>query len=233
MTRVRLLKTVEYIPVELGVLLIQGPRALRVTGPVDWLQKAISALRAGVDASCLPDNGALAKLVQELHEQRWIAEESTDCRKELRAHAIYQRQLGYLELFGPNPAQMQGALERARVAIVGLGGIGALLAQQLVATGTSQLWLIDHDRVEPHNLNRQNLYTLEDIGTAKTEAAIGRLAATLPEVRTSTTAMSCFVTAPEDLDALPDDPTSWWSLRIRPPPSSIPAGNGPGAQELR
>ena len=57
----------------------------------------------------------------------------------------------------------QDALRNARVAIVGLGGLGSNIAVALTRLGISQLYLYDFDRGELSNLNRQ-YYFLDDIG---------------------------------------------------------------------
>jgi hypothetical protein len=59
------------------------------------------------------------------------------------------------------------AVRRMRVAIVGCGGIGSGAAFLLASMGISELVLIDADRVELSNLNRQFLYTRKSIGKFK------------------------------------------------------------------
>lgn len=65
----------------------------------------------------------------------------------------------------------QHALERLRIAIVGLGGTGSIVAQQLVHLGVRDFMLIDPDVVEPTNLNRIPNAFSADIGKPKTEIA--------------------------------------------------------------
>lgn len=75
----------------------------------------------------------------------------------------YQRQ----ELFLGSATQ--SALAQATVAIVGLGGLGSLVATQLAHLGIGHLILIDPDRVERSNLNRLLGAGTADIGRAKVE----------------------------------------------------------------
>ncbi|MBY8871437.1 ThiF family adenylyltransferase [Micromonospora sp. PLK6-60] len=69
----------------------------------------------------------------------------------------------------------QVALRRARVTLVGLGGTGGVAALALAASGVGRLVCVDADVVELSNLNRQVLYTEQDIGLAKVDAAVARL----------------------------------------------------------
>lgn len=72
-------------------------------------------------------------------------------------------------------AEGQRKLATARVLIVGLGGLGSVLSYCLTGMGVGRLTLMDPDLVEEHNLDRQFLYTEEDIGRPKAQAAARRL----------------------------------------------------------
>ena len=65
----------------------------------------------------------------------------------------------------------QVALTQAHVVLVGCGGIGSPALQYLAAAGVGELTLIDDDRVEESNLQRQTIFTTGDIGRLKAEAA--------------------------------------------------------------
>ncbi len=65
----------------------------------------------------------------------------------------------------------QYALQRLRVAIVGLGGTGSIVAQELAHLGVQDFILIDPDVIEATNLNRVAAALHEDIGTPKVEVA--------------------------------------------------------------
>jgi molybdopterin/thiamine biosynthesis adenylyltransferase len=69
----------------------------------------------------------------------------------------------------------QVALRRARVTLIGMGGTGGVAAMALAASGVGRLVCVDSDIVDLSNLNRQVLYTEQDIGRAKVDAAVERL----------------------------------------------------------
>lgn len=64
---------------------------------------------------------------------------------------------------------LQDKLQKAKVAIAGLGGLGSNIAIGLARIGVGQLHLVDFDRVDLTNLNRQH-YFIHHLGQYKTEA---------------------------------------------------------------
>lgn len=66
-------------------------------------------------------------------------------------------------------------LRKAKVCVVGVGGIGNPVVTQLTAMGVGKLKIVDRDIIEISNLHRQHLYTEDDIGRVKVEAAKERL----------------------------------------------------------
>jgi sulfur carrier protein ThiS adenylyltransferase len=66
-------------------------------------------------------------------------------------------------------------LKSARVAIAGVGGLGSNIAMMLARLGVGELLLVDHDIVEPSNLNRQH-YGISHLGMKKAEAMKDQLA---------------------------------------------------------
>src|SRR5579864_8442771 len=70
----------------------------------------------------------------------------------------------------------QARLVAARVLVVGAGGLGAPLLQYLAAAGVGTLGVIDDDRVDLSNLQRQVIHRTADIGVAKVESAQRALA---------------------------------------------------------
>ncbi len=76
----------------------------------------------------------------------------------------------------------QRSLMAARVLCIGAGGLGSPVALYLAAAGVGTLGLIDADRVELSNLQRQILHGTTDIGRSKLDSARDRLSAANPNV---------------------------------------------------
>lgn len=77
-------------------------------------------------------------------------------------------------------------LQRARVAVFGLGGVGGYVVEALARAGIGQLDLIDKDTVSISNLNRQILATRATLGMEKTQAARLRVAEINPDCQVRT-----------------------------------------------
>lgn len=80
----------------------------------------------------------------------------------------------------------QRKLLDSRVLIVGLGGLGSPVAMYLAASGVGRLTLVDHDKVELTNLQRQPIHTTATLGRPKVESAASAIAALNPGVRVDT-----------------------------------------------
>ena len=91
----------------------------------------------------------------------------------------YARHIVLREVGGPG----QAALKRARVLVVGAGGLGAPVLLYLAAAGVGALGVIDDDAVSLSNLQRQVIHGTPDIGSAKVASAATAMARINPHVK--------------------------------------------------
>jgi adenylyltransferase/sulfurtransferase len=100
----------------------------------------------------------------------------------LTSHELerYDRQIRIAEIGKAG----QEKLKKARVFIAGAGGLGSPISIYLAAAGVGAIRIVDRDRVEVSNLNRQVLHWNEDIGRAKADSACAKLTRLNPVIRT-------------------------------------------------
>jgi len=97
----------------------------------------------------------------------------------------YSRQQLLKEIGAPG----QAALARARVLIVGLGGLGSPVLQYLAGAGVGCLGLVEADVLDPSNLHRQPIYALRDAGKPKIDLARSAINTINPSVTVVTHAV--------------------------------------------
>ena len=90
----------------------------------------------------------------------------------------YARHIALREIGGPGQAR----LKRARVMVVGAGGLGAPVLMYLAAAGVGQLTVVDDDTVSLSNLQRQVIHSQDRLGMAKVASARIALAGINPFV---------------------------------------------------
>ncbi len=77
----------------------------------------------------------------------------------------------------------QEKFKNAKVLVIGAGGLGCPALLYLTAMGVGEIGIIDFDKVEESNLQRQILYAAEDIGKLKADAAVSKLSKQNPFVK--------------------------------------------------
>jgi molybdopterin-synthase adenylyltransferase len=91
----------------------------------------------------------------------------------------YARHIILAEIGGPG----QQLLKRARILVVGAGGLGAPVIAYLAAAGIGTIGIVDDDRVALSNLQRQVIHDTEHVGVRKTLSAAGAVARINPNVK--------------------------------------------------
>jgi len=108
-------------------------------------------------------------------------------------------------------------LKRSRVVVMGAGGLGSPIAMYLAAAGVGNLVIVDRDRYELSNLNRQLLGWQKDVGRPKAVAAKEKLEALNPEVEVEAIISEITEESVRDLLDRSDvvvDGTDNWSVRF-------------------
>ena len=186
MLKPRIKRTTEEIETPDGDVYLLRPSAdndIRIEKPDQEERRLLAAVDGERTLEQLRDEFG-AKEVDDLMVQLQdleVVEDATDDER-LAAGELdrFDRQLRYFSDVGTGevtPADCQQRLREAKVAVLGVGGLGGWAAWALACCGIGEMWLIDGDRVEISNLNRQILYTEADLGLLKVECAAARLRA--------------------------------------------------------
>lgn len=112
----------------------------------------------------------------------------------------YSRQLGFFSLLSENFRAYQSLLESADVLVLGAGAIGSHVLWNLAAMGTAKISVVDFDVVDESNLNRQLMYSSEDIGKVKVDVLCSKIGDFNPTIKL--TAINRKICSPADIDCL-------------------------------
>lgn len=125
-------------------------------------------------------------------------------RRPLEFDPRWSNQVRFLDdlqvLTGQDGPSAHERLRSGHVAIIGTGGVGSWVVQMLAAAGVGKLTVIDPDRVESSNLNRQVLFGVRDVGRAKVDAVQEYVAGHFPE--TAIVPVVARIDAVTDLDEI-------------------------------
>jgi molybdopterin/thiamine biosynthesis adenylyltransferase len=66
----------------------------------------------------------------------------------------------------------QDLLKQQTILCLGAGGLGSVISMNLLRLGVKKIIIVDNDKVDLHNLNRQLMYTLADVGQSKVQSCI-------------------------------------------------------------
>jgi bacteriocin biosynthesis cyclodehydratase domain-containing protein len=194
MLRPRIKRTTEPVQAPNGDLYLMWPSAgadIRIEQPNDEQRQLLEALDGEHTVAQLGKRFGteeVGELLAQLGKLRVIEDAADDERVPAWELARFDRQLRYFSDVGDaelTPSECQRRLREAKVAVLGVGGLGGSAIIWLASIGIGEMWLIDGDRVEASNLNRQVLYGEADLGLLKVEAAARRLRQFNPTLRVS------------------------------------------------
>jgi len=136
----------------------------------DEIMARLQAHDAGITAGDISQQlDQLAEL--SLIEDAGVTPPDALTETDLERYAGQIRFFSILDTSGKQRFEMQARLKRARVTVLGLGGLGSNVVMGLAAAGVGFIRGVDGDSVEMSNLNRQVLYDVGDFGTSKALAA--------------------------------------------------------------
>src|SRR5215211_2942644 len=180
MERPRIKRTLELLTSASGDVYILRPTEeddLRIEQPDETARGLLAALDGTHTLAELErDFGSerTRRALGDLDELGLVDDAADDGSVPAAVRARYDRQLRYfgdLASGGETASGYQRRLAEARVAVLGVGGLGSWASYALACCGVGELVLVDGDRVEESNFNRQILYRERDLGRPKAGAA--------------------------------------------------------------
>ncbi len=183
MERPRLKRTTQQMEAPNGDLYLLRPSAgadIHIENPDEEGRRLLAAIDgASTREELIGEFGEeeVQDLLAQLEELGVVEDAADDDLIADHVFARFDRQLRYFAdvTTGPPASQCQDKLAKARIAVLGVGGLGGWSALNLACVGVGEMLLLDFDRVEMSNLNRQVLYGESDIGRYKAVAAAERL----------------------------------------------------------
>lgn len=194
MTRPRIKRTTEQIEAPNGDIYLLRPSArtdIHIEDPDPEGRRLLAALDGSLEREELEErfgSEAVGDLLAQLEELGLVEDAADDDLMPTATVERFDRQIRYFAdiTTGPTPSQCQARLESARIVVLGVGGLGGWSALSLACCGVGEMLLVDGDRVEESNLNRQVLYGEADVGRLKVEVAAERLGAFNSRMRLET-----------------------------------------------
>lgn len=194
MDRPRLKRTTQQMEAPNGDLYLLRPSAgadIHIENPDEEGRRLLAALDGtSTEAELIEEFGSdeVGDLLAQFEELGVVEDAADDDLIPDRVVERFDRQLRYFSDIsgGATASQIQKKLESSRIAVLGVGGLGGWSALNLACCGVGEMLLVDFDRVELSNLNRQVLYSESDIGRYKVVAAGERLRAFNSSMRVET-----------------------------------------------
>ena len=156
---------------------VKGFKKFIVAQDPEVLQNMIKAIKTAATASRLPDgtsyHSLALKKVRELEKRFEVTGKAIEIAA-LENNIIPERYARNLKTLAP---QDQIALLKARVCVIGLGGLGGGVVELLCRSGVGHLTLVEGDTFEDSNLNRQLFSTESELGQKKAPVAAARVRA--------------------------------------------------------
>lgn len=179
----RIKRTIEIIEAPCGDLhLMRATDAdVRIPVPSSEDRELLSALDGGSEVEDLIQTFGAELVLETIEEMEKLnlLEDAADLDElPSRERDRFDRQLRYfsdITTGSLRPSDCQKRLRDATVVVLGVGGLGGRVALELACLGIGELYLIDGDRVEASNLNRQIQFAENEVGLLKAEQTAERI----------------------------------------------------------
>ena len=180
----RIKRTIELVDAPDGDLILMRTNAedIRVTEAGERERELLAALDGSHTVADLEERfgaGKVGEVVAQMQELDLLEDAADDERIPAAVRERFDRQLRYFSdvgaAAGVTASECQLRLREAEIAVLGVGGLGGRVAWELASCGIGTLRIVDFDRVETSNLNRQIQYGESDIGRLKVDAFAARL----------------------------------------------------------
>jgi bacteriocin biosynthesis cyclodehydratase domain-containing protein len=190
--RPRLKQSIRLIEEPEGHLLLlrTGAEDIRIESPDHGERELLAALDGSHRLASLEARfgaGEVADTIARLEEFGLLEDAGEEEELPARTRERFDRQMRYLSDIttpgGPSPTRCQKRLAESTVAVFGAGGLGGPISLALATIGVGELRILDGDRVELSNLNRQIQFTEAEIGLLKAECLAARLRSFSTETR--------------------------------------------------
>lgn len=206
------LKPLGWEPVESGVRIVLDPRESIELADEDGSVAALLTLLAegrrdvdGLHAALNPTFPAVSRddvleAVQALDELHLLEDNDQTGDLSERERLRHFSNLAFLRTFSNLDASAETMVRQLRdshVLVLGVGGLGSNVMQNLCGLGVGRLTLVDRDEVEPRNFARQFVYREQDIGRSKVERAADWVREFDPQIEVRTIRTS--LTGPADI----------------------------------
>lgn len=163
MTKVKLMSALRLLPHNDGGFVHVGSRQRFVPTP-EWNELVMALADVRLTGSLPAVSNEVLEIIS---NSGAVVSDYASFEPELPAYL--KRNSAYLELLDTqlSPPKILAVLQGSSVAILGVGGLGSMVATLLAAAGVGRLTIVDSDCVESSNLNRQFSYRTVDVGQAK------------------------------------------------------------------
>lgn len=178
-----LLPTVSFYCADKVLTLRKGRTLVRIPKIGDQVLKVLKKLDGNHLQDNLVSDPFFCILESLLREKGWLVSLRNPIKYYEEQRNVYTRQLSYYaHIVTDFPDLVFERLQNSSVAVLGMGGIGSIVAHNLAGAGVGKMTFVDFDLIENSNFNRQILYSPGDLGCYKSEVSARVIKEKFPDI---------------------------------------------------